>query len=87
MYTGISRSVIRVTSREQGTFSRFRRLPESATRGEDDMPGKNAHARQELGFMQARCACKLSRDPEYSLNLTNDCEDFSLAWPPRVDKV
>jgi GT2 family glycosyltransferase len=60
---------------------------ESATRGEDDTPGKNAHARQELDFMQARWAGELSRDPAYSPNLTNDCEDFSLAWPPRVDKV
>jgi glycosyltransferase involved in cell wall biosynthesis len=60
---------------------------ESATRGEDDTPRKSGHARQELSFMQARWARELIRDPAYSPNLTNDYEDFSLAWPPRVDNV
>lgn len=60
---------------------------ESATRGEDDTPGKRASARQELSFMQARWARELICDPAYSPNLTDECEDFSLAWPPRVDNV
>jgi GT2 family glycosyltransferase len=57
---------------------------ESATRGNDDTPAKRARARQELNYMQTRWACELHHDPAYSPNLTNESEDFSLAWPPRT---
>jgi GT2 family glycosyltransferase len=56
---------------------------ESATRGDDDTPAKSARARHELNYMQTRWACELMQDPAYSPNLTNESEDFSLAWPPR----
>jgi len=60
---------------------------ESATRGNDDTPAKNARARQELSYMQMRWARELIYDPAYSPNLTNEYEDFSFAWPPRVDNA
>lgn len=61
---------------------------ESATRGnDDDTPAKRERARRELANMQTRWACELIHDPAYSPNLTNESEDFSLAWPPRVDNV
>jgi GT2 family glycosyltransferase len=58
---------------------------ESATRGSDDTPAKSARARQELNFMQTRWASELIDDPAYSPNLTDESEDFSLAWPPRTE--
>jgi GT2 family glycosyltransferase len=58
---------------------------ESATRGNDDAPAKQARARHELNYMQTHWAYELTGDPAYSPNLTDECEDFSLAWPPRVD--
>jgi GT2 family glycosyltransferase len=58
---------------------------ESATRGSDDAPAKQARVRRELEYMQTHWATELTNDPAYSPNLTNECEDFSLAWPPRLD--
>jgi GT2 family glycosyltransferase len=58
---------------------------ESATRGNDDTPAKRERARHELNYMQTRWACELLHDPAYSPNLTNESEDFSLAWPPRIN--
>jgi GT2 family glycosyltransferase len=58
---------------------------ESATRGnDDDTPAKRERARRELNYMQTRWTCELIHDPAYSPNLTNESEDFSLAWPPRI---
>jgi GT2 family glycosyltransferase len=59
---------------------------ESATRGNDDAPAKQSRARRELNYMQTHWAYELTNDPAYSPNLTDECEDFSLAWPPRIDK-
>ena len=56
---------------------------ESVTRGPDDGPRASGFAR-EIHYMQRRWGPVLRRDPWYSPNLSLDCEDFSLAWPPRV---
>lgn len=57
---------------------------ESATRGYEDTPEKQQRFRLEIEKMQARWPMLLEHaDPYYSLNLTANAEDFSLAWPPR----
>ncbi|MDD2466581.1 MAG: glycosyltransferase [Desulfobulbus sp.] len=58
---------------------------ESVTRGAEDTPEKQARFRGEVRKMQERWGKALLNDPAYSPNLTLDHEDFSLAWPPRVD--
>ena len=57
---------------------------ESATRGYEDIPEKQLRFRDEVLYMKKRWGDLLMNDPAYSLNLTLDHEDFSLAWPPRV---
>jgi O-antigen biosynthesis protein len=57
---------------------------ESASRGVDDTPEKQARSAKEVAYMQKRWGDLLLNDPAYSPNLTLDAEDFSLAWPPRV---
>ncbi len=56
---------------------------ESATRGQEDNPDKLARFNKELQFMMKHRITK--PDPAYSPNLTIYGEDFSLAWPPRVE--
>lgn len=58
---------------------------ESATRGLEDDPVKLARFRAEFGYMQRRWGALLANDPAYNRNLTLEREDFSLAWPPRVE--
>jgi len=58
---------------------------ESATRGYEDTPEKKLRFSKETAFMKQRWGELLMNDPAYSPNLTLDREDFSLAWPPRVD--
>jgi glycosyltransferase involved in cell wall biosynthesis len=58
---------------------------ESATRGFDDTPEKKLHFSKEVRYMKKRWGNALMSDPAYSPNLTLDREDFSYAWPPRVD--
>ena len=60
---------------------------ESATRGYEDTPEKKARFAREVQYMQARWGDALLADPAYSPNLALACDDFSLAWPPRVDRV
>lgn len=60
---------------------------ESATRGFEDNPQKQARFRSEVMYMQRRWGDLLFKDPAYSPNLTLDHEDFSLAWPPRVEPL
>ena len=60
---------------------------ESATRGKEDTPEKKARFMQEIHFMQTRWGDTLRVDPAYSPNLSLHHEDFSLAWPPRVNEV
>lgn len=57
---------------------------ESASRGTEDTPAKQARFFSEICLMQSRWGEKLFDDPAYSPNLTLDCENFSYAWPPRV---
>ncbi|MGQ7957260.1 glycosyltransferase [Pseudomonas sp. SP16.1] len=58
---------------------------ESATRGYEDNPIKQARFAAEVAYMKKRWGNQLLNDPAYSPNLTLDHEDFSLAWPPRVE--
>lgn len=60
---------------------------ESATRGYEDTPEKQLRFRDEVLYMQKRWGALLMSDPAYSPNLTLDREDFSYAWPPRVDSI
>ncbi|MGD9700700.1 glycosyltransferase family 2 protein, partial [Acinetobacter sp.] len=57
---------------------------ESATRGLEDTPEKQARFDKEVQYMKERWGDTLLTDPAYSPNLTLDYEDFSLAWPPRA---
>jgi GT2 family glycosyltransferase len=58
---------------------------ESATRGEDIAPEKRERFLREENYMKSRWAELLRHDPAYNPNLTADAEDFSYAWPPRVE--
>ena len=55
---------------------------ESATRGFEDTPEKQARFAKEVAYMKRTWGESLLNDPAYSPNLTLDHEDFSLAWPP-----
>jgi GT2 family glycosyltransferase len=57
---------------------------ESATRGRDDTPQKQARFAIEVQTMKERWGDLLRHDPAYNPNLTLSFEDFSLAWPPRL---
>lgn len=57
---------------------------ESASRGLEDNPAKQARFATEVQYMFARWGNKMAADRNYSPNLTLVYEDFSLAWPPRV---
>jgi glycosyltransferase involved in cell wall biosynthesis len=56
---------------------------ESATRGYEDTPEKQARFARELEENRRRWSDVLKWDPAYNPNLTVEHEDFSLAWPPR----
>jgi len=58
---------------------------ESATRGLEDSPQKQARFNSEVAYMAHRWPL-IKRDCAYNPNLTLDHEDFSLAWPPRFDE-
>jgi len=58
---------------------------ESATRGDDVAPEKQARLAREAAVMQARWGDLIAHDPAYSPNLTLASENFDYAWPPRVD--
>ncbi len=60
---------------------------ESATRGEEDTPEKQARFNSEVEYMKEKWGNWLEHDPAYSPNLTFNYEDFSYAWPPRVDTL
>jgi glycosyltransferase involved in cell wall biosynthesis len=57
---------------------------ESASRGYENTQESQRFAK-EAAYMKQRWGDTLLNDPAYSPNLTLDHEDFSLAWPPRVD--
>lgn len=56
---------------------------ESVSRGLEDTPEKQRRFSGEVAILQERWPELLAHDPCYSPNLTNQSEDFSLAWPPR----
>lgn len=60
---------------------------ESVSRGHEDTPEKQARFQQEVQFMKDKWNDALVYDPYYSSNLTQDHENFSLAWPPRVAPI
>ena len=60
---------------------------ESASRGFDDTPEKQERSAKEIGYMHRRWGNLLFNDPAYSPNLSLDANDFSLAWPPRVESL
>jgi GT2 family glycosyltransferase len=59
---------------------------ESATRGFDVTPEKIARYEREVAYMRSRWSHVIEADPAYSPNLTIILEDFSLSWPPRLEK-
>jgi GT2 family glycosyltransferase/2-polyprenyl-3-methyl-5-hydroxy-6-metoxy-1,4-benzoquinol methylase len=56
---------------------------ESASRGYEDTPEKQARFNKEVAYMKRRWGEDLLQDPAYNPNLTLDRENFSFAWPPR----
>ncbi|WP_210385617.1 glycosyltransferase [Brucella anthropi] len=57
---------------------------ESVSRGLEDSPDKKRRFQSEIEYMRKRWNTDMFADPTYSPNLTLNAEDFSLAWPPRV---
>lgn len=60
---------------------------ESATRGSEDTLEKQMRFRDEVLYIQKHWGNLLINDPAYSPNLTLDREDFSYAWPPRINLI
>jgi GT2 family glycosyltransferase len=58
---------------------------ESASRGPISTPEKARRLQQEIELFRGRWGGRLQADPAYSPNLTLEAEDFSLAWPPRIE--
>ena len=58
---------------------------ESASRGYEDTPEKQARFNKEVDYMKRRWGDSLLIDPAYNPNLTVDREDFSFACPPRLN--
>lgn len=56
---------------------------ESATRGFDDSPARQARIRQERAYMYQRWSTELDHDPAYNPNLDLEEESYALAFPPR----
>jgi glycosyltransferase involved in cell wall biosynthesis/2-polyprenyl-3-methyl-5-hydroxy-6-metoxy-1,4-benzoquinol methylase len=56
---------------------------ESATRGLEDTPEKQARFTHEVEYMQRRWP-DIENDGAYNPNLTLEHHDFGLAWPPRT---
>ncbi|WP_214473503.1 glycosyltransferase [Mesorhizobium sp. dw_380] len=59
---------------------------ESATRGYEETPEKLERFAREQAYMLKRWPEIIAHDPYYSLNLTLDRGDFSIAFPPRAAK-
>ena len=58
---------------------------ESATRGLEDTPEKVKRFISEVVYMQTKWKDVIANDPFYNPNLTFATEDFSVAFPPRVN--
>lgn len=57
---------------------------ESASRGHEDTPEKQARFKSEVDFMLRRWGAALEADPAYNPNLSLNAAPFSLAFPPRA---
>ncbi|PTX92589.1 glycosyltransferase [Opitutus sp. ER46] len=57
---------------------------ESASRGSDHDPAKQARFTAEIEHMRRTWGPQLDRDPAYNPNLTLDLLGWALAWPPRA---
>jgi len=57
---------------------------ESATRGYEDNPEKQARFSGEIDRLKARWGDTLQWDPAYSPNLSLESHNFTLAFPPRM---
>jgi glycosyltransferase involved in cell wall biosynthesis len=60
---------------------------ESATRGFEDTPEKQARFAQEVAYMYDQWKDILYCDPAYSPNLSLRTGNFDLAWPPRIPQL
>ena len=58
---------------------------ESATRGTEDSPVKQARFSSEEQYMHRRWGHLFANDPYYNVNLTLTQPSFAPAWPPRLD--
>jgi GT2 family glycosyltransferase len=56
---------------------------ESASRGKEDTPEKQARFEREVAYMRGTWGPVLDHDPAYNLNLALNVEGWDLAWPPR----
>ncbi len=60
---------------------------ESASRGYENTPEKRIRFEKEANILRERWLPILLNDPYYNPNLSLSGEPFTLAWPPRVEKV
>jgi GT2 family glycosyltransferase len=58
---------------------------ESLTRGSDSDSKNRIRFTKEASWMRRKWGHIIKNDPCYSPNLSLDCANFSLAWPPRLD--
>lgn len=59
---------------------------ESASRGYEDTPEKQARFQREVEFMKQKWGTTLEQDPAYSPNLSLESLQMEIAWPPRARK-
>jgi GT2 family glycosyltransferase len=60
---------------------------ESATRGAEDTPEKIERFNRESELVRQRWGDLIMNDPYYSPNLTLTADDFSFAWPSRIEDL
>lgn len=60
---------------------------ESATRGFEDNPAKQARFSKEVIFMTEKWKGHLTSDPFFNPNLSLDVENYALSFPPRSERV
>ena len=57
---------------------------ESASRGPENTPEKQARFSREIDYMRRHWGALLDNDPAYNPNLSMLYPDFRMAWPPRT---
>ena len=60
---------------------------ESASRGLEDTPEKQARFAEDTEYMVRRYATALLHDPAYNPNLALRMQDYTLAYPPRIERL